>query len=231
MRKWATAVPVAAAFAFSAAVFSKLPESSSPNFSAVYPLPASDGDSMPRAFVALMFPVVALLAWLLINFLAKVSSGKKPLPDWWINEKTGSAAVQRFEPTFNTIIFAMMCLFLLLHLALLGSLLGWPTWSYKLIVAIIGAGLIAAGNVLPRTKPNWIMGLRTKRTLSDPVIWARTHRRFGAMMVVAGLIVMVTAIVAVRYAFVVAIVALALAALVAVIDSQRGPMVPVNRNT
>lgn len=229
MRRWATAVPVAAAFVFSAAVFSRLPQSADPNFSAVFPLPPSDGDMMPRTFLALLFPVTALVAWVLVNLLSRVSRGGNPLPDWWINEKTGSAAVKRFEPTFNTIMFAVMSLFLLIHLALLGSVLGWPSWSYQLIVATFGLGLIAAGNVMPRTKPNWMMGLRTKRTLSDPVIWARTHRMFGALMIVAGVLVILAAIFAVRYAMIVAVVSLAVGSLVAYIFGTRGGQPAANR--
>jgi uncharacterized membrane protein YhdT len=222
MRRWATVVPVAAAFAFSAAVFSRLPESADPNFSAVFPLPQSDGDMLPRTFLALLLPVTALVSWVLVNLLSRVSRGRSPLPDWWINENTGSAAVKRFEPTFNTILFAVMSLFLLIHLALLGSVLGWPAWSYRVIVVIFGVGLIAAGNVMPRTKPNWMMGLRTKRTLSDPVIWSRTHRMFGALMVLAGVLVIATAMFAVRYALIVAVVTLAVGSVVAYIFGTRG---------
>ncbi|HVD61248.1 MAG TPA: SdpI family protein [Gemmatimonadaceae bacterium] len=221
MRRWATAIPVAAAFAFSAAVFSRLPESADPNFSAVFPLPPSDGDMLPRTFLALMLPVTALVSWVLVNLLSRVSKGGKPLPDWWINENTGAAAVKRFEPTFNTILFAVMSLFLLIHLALLGSVLGWPAWSYQVIVAIFGLGLIGAGNVMPRTKPNWMMGLRTKRTLADPVVWSRTHRMFGAMMVVAGALVIVSAIVAVRYALVIAVGTLAVGSVIAYVFGTR----------
>ncbi|HUQ20585.1 MAG TPA: SdpI family protein [Gemmatimonadaceae bacterium] len=222
MRKWATAVPVATAFAFSAAVFFRLPEWSVPKFSAVLPLTATDSDAMPRLFLALFIPVTALLSWILINWLATVSKGRKPLPDWWINEKTGSAALKRFEPTFNTVMFSMMCLFLLIHVAVLGSVLGWPVWSFKVIIAIIGLGLIAAGNVMPRTKPNWMVGLRTKRTLSDPAVWARTHRVFGAMMIVAGSLVILSAFVAPRYSFVIAVGALVIGAFLAYIIGTRG---------
>jgi hypothetical protein len=176
---------------------------------------------MPKALAALLFPVTSLAVWALINLLARVKKGGRPLPEWWINENTGSAALSRFEPTFHTILFAVMSLFALCHLALLGSLLGWPAWSYRLLVVLYGLGLMAVGNVVPRTRPNWIVGLRTKRTLSDPMIWARTHRIFGGAMVVAGLLVIVSAIVALRYAFVVAIGALVIGAFIAYIIGTR----------
>lgn len=222
MRKWTTIVPVATAFAFSAALYSRLPESGHPNFSAIFPLRFSGGGGMPKTLAALLFPVVSLAAWVLINLLARVKKGARPLPQWWINENTGAAALKRFEPTFHTILFAVMSLFALVHVALLGSLLGWPAWSYRLLVVLYGLGLMAVGNVVPRTKPNWIIGLRTPRTLSDPIIWSRTHRIFGAAMVAAGFLVILCAIVAVRYAVVVAIGSLVVGALVAYIVGTRG---------
>jgi uncharacterized membrane protein len=123
-----------------------------------------------------------------------------PLPQWWLNEKTGSAAVTKFEPTFNTIVFSVTALLALFHIVFLGSLLQWPQWSYRAATMIFGLGLMAAGNVMPRVRPNWIVGLRTKRTLSDPVAWSKTHRLLGVLLIGVGALVVVSSIIAPRFA-------------------------------
>jgi hypothetical protein len=206
MRKWTPVIPVSGAYLFSAFAYSRLPESVRPDFSSLLPVSSTDQDALPRAFVLLMLPTMALIVWILLNALSRVRSGARPLPEWWINENTGAAAVKRFEPTFGTIVFTVTTLLALMHFALLGSLLGWPSWSYKVMTAIIGFGLVAAGNVMPRTKPNWIVGMRTKRTLTHPDVWSSTHRLLGRLMIVSGILVVLTSIVDARAAALVAIV-------------------------
>jgi uncharacterized membrane protein len=79
---------------------------------------------------------------------------------------------------------------------------------------LLGLGLAALGNVMPRLRPNPIMGLRTRATLNDPVLWARMHRLFGALLLASGVLVMLLALVAVRYALVGCLTALLLSLLI-----------------
>ena len=200
MRKWNAALPVALAYGVSAVAFASLPERGVSDLSMLLPADLPPSGPVSRVAAALLLPTVALGVWLLLESLAKVRGPVDRLPTWWLNEQTGSSAIEKFEPTYGAITFAVTSLILLAHVAFLGSLLGWPTWSYRAITAVFGAGLIAAGNVMPRVRPNWIVGLRTKATLSDGRTWARTHRTLGVLLVVSGLIVVVLSIVAPRYA-------------------------------
>jgi uncharacterized membrane protein len=157
---------------------------------------------------ALFIPTLCLAVWILFSVLAKVRGPTKGLPEWWLNEKTGAASVEKFEPTYTTIVFSVTALFALFHIVFLGSLLGWPVWSYRVATLVFGIGLMAAGNVMPRVRPNWIVGLRTKRTLSDPSVWSRTHRILGALLIGVGTLVVLTSFVALRYAMLVGVVGL-----------------------
>ena len=67
---------------------------------------------------------------------------------------------------------------------------------------LLGLGLAALGNVMPRLRPNPIMGLRTRATLNDPVLWARMHRLFGSLLLASGVLVMLLALTAVQYALI-----------------------------
>lgn len=215
MRKWTPVIPIVGAYALSAAMYSRLPDVGHPDLSPIIPFTFPGGEGLPRIAVALLVPTIALFVWILFSALAKVGGPQKPLPEWWLNEQTGSESVERFAPTYATITFALAALLALMHVALVAGVLHWPLWTYRILTAILGLGFIAAGNIMPRTRPNWIVGVRTKRTLMDRTAWQRTHRVLGALMMGLGAVVVVASIVAPRYALSVAALGLLPALIVA----------------
>ena len=58
----------------------------------------------------------------------------------------------------------------------------------QLILAGISLLFVVIGNVLPKTKPNWYVGIRVPWTVNHPVVWYKTHRFGGPVMTVWGLI-------------------------------------------
>lgn len=58
----------------------------------------------------------------------------------------------------------------------------------------IGSLFIFIGNLLPKTKHNYFIGIRTPWTLVDEQNWFRTHRLAGKIWVLGGLIVALTAL-------------------------------------
>jgi uncharacterized membrane protein len=77
---------------------------------------------------------------------------------------------------------------LAVHVAMLGSALGWNVSPSRLTPIGIGVLFAVVGNELGRIKPNWFIGIRTPWTLSDPEVWRQTHRVGGRVFVVAGLL-------------------------------------------
>ena len=59
----------------------------------------------------------------------------------------------------------------------------------------VGVLLIGLGNLLPRVRSNFFIGIRPPWTLSSDRVWTRTHRVGGYAMVLAGLAVMAMAFV------------------------------------
>ena len=56
--------------------------------------------------------------------------------------------------------------------------------------ALVGAFYICLGNVFPRLRSNWWIGIRTPWSLSSDENWARTQRIGGYLFVAAGLLLL-----------------------------------------
>jgi uncharacterized membrane protein len=77
-------------------------------------------------------------------------------------------------------------------LAVLGRLSG-RRWAAELVPLMLGFTMISIGNLLPRTRPNLAIGIRTRLTLSDRALWMRVHRWAGYMVVVCGAVIVLSA--------------------------------------
>lgn len=77
-------------------------------------------------------------------------------------------------------------------LAMLGLLSG-RQWAARLVPLMLGFTMISIGNLLPRTRPNLAIGIRTRLTLSDRALWIRVHRSAGYMVVACGAVIVLSA--------------------------------------
>jgi uncharacterized membrane protein len=83
------------------------------------------------------------------------------------------------------------------HAAVLAALLGWTPrgdWVIRAVPLMLGLTMVSIGNLLPRTRPNAAVGIRTRRTLADRACWIRTHRDAGYVVVTAGMVVALSAL-------------------------------------
>lgn len=226
MRRWIPAVLIAANYLFAGITYHHLPAQVHLQWGELVPwIPSADAEAMPRLFAAFMMPTIALCVWLLFVVGASPMGerfGRRLFPRWLLSDQTGAAAIERFEPTFQVIVSAVVGFLVLLDVVTTGTALGWPVWTVRTFTVIIGLGMISLGNIMPRTRPNWIAGVRTRRTLSDAGLWRRTHRYFGALLMVSGLAVIAVSVVAGRYALVTAAFGMVVSAATAAIVAQWG---------
>jgi uncharacterized membrane protein len=89
---------------------------------------------------------------------------------------------------------------LVMHIALLAAAAGYPVRFERWVPVAIGLFLIVLGNLLPRARPNWFVGIRTPWTLSSDRVWEKTHRLAGYVFVVAGIIVTIIGLTGVHVA-------------------------------
>jgi uncharacterized membrane protein len=63
----------------------------------------------------------------------------------------------------------------------------------SIVEVATGVMLVVIGNYMGRVKRNWTMGVRTRWTLSDDTVWAKTNRLGGRLFIVAGVLAIVGA--------------------------------------
>ncbi len=198
MLKWIPGALIAAAFAASALIQSQFPSPVAVEFHRLLPAGLASGtDSIPRTFALFGLPAVALLIWALL-FEAPVS--RLGLAAARLLFKAGPPRYDLFAPTYRLIVLWVVSLVLSLHLAVLADALRWSLEPGLIVGIVLGAGMVLVGNSMPRLRQNAVAGIRTARTMSDPVAWARVHRTAGAIWFAAGLLTVAVSIVAPSYA-------------------------------
>ena len=105
-----------------------------------------------------------------------------------------SAPVERSAAAFGACTLAVLLLLTVIHGALVLSAAGVIMDHLRIIHGGAGLLLIVIGNYLPKMRRNYIMGLRTPWTLADERVWDRTHRLGGPVFMMAGLAIVLAAI-------------------------------------
>jgi len=126
-------------------------------------------------------PIFLVGAWALMRVLPAI-------------DPRGSNYV-KFGGAFEGIIITTMLFMLGLHAVILRAALGYPVAIERVVPLGMGVLFIVIGNLLPRARPNWFVGIRTPWTLSSDRVWENTHRFGGRVFVASGLLILVGAFV------------------------------------
>ncbi|MFL5503070.1 MAG: SdpI family protein [Gemmatimonadaceae bacterium] len=182
MRKWIPLLIVVVAVGTSAALYSRLPETLATHW---------DSSGHPngwsgRFFGAWLLPLFMLAMWGLIRVLPAV-------------DPRGSNYA-KFGGAFETIIVTIMLFMLALHVVVLLAALGYPVAMNRVLPFGVGILFVVIGNLLPRARPNWFIGIRTPWTLSSDRVWEKTHRFGGRLFVASGLLTLIAALVVPHWA-------------------------------
>jgi uncharacterized membrane protein len=133
--------------------------------------------------VAFVLPITALVIFALFRSL-------------WMHDRvrSGNGA---FEATYGAIVFRVLVFIVALHGLVMAMLVGVQlprTWAMRAVVVLLGLTFVAVGNLLPRTRPNIAVGVRTKQTLANSQLWTQVHRVGGYVTVFWGAVIAVSAI-------------------------------------
>lgn len=129
-----------------------------------------------RAAIAFLIPTAALVTCSAVETLFGRASSDSLHAE--------SAKAVRAVVSFTA--FFMVALHGLVLLNLLGFLVTFP--ARRLAMVLFGLLLVGIGNVLPRVRPNIVIGICTRQLLDDRVAWARVHRMAGYFLVTLGAI-------------------------------------------
>jgi uncharacterized membrane protein len=146
-------------------------------------LPSQVMDDSPsgRMLVAFTLPTAALVIYALFRSLWKHD-----------RVRTGNGA---FECTYYAILLRVLLFIAALQMLVMMELtrvieaFGLHDSAGRAIVVLLGAVFVAIGNLLPRTRPNVAVGVRTARTLTNAQLWQHVHRASGYVTVGLGIVI------------------------------------------
>jgi uncharacterized membrane protein len=150
--------------------------------------PVAAATELPgRAFNALLLPTAAaVLLWSFHVIELRRAVGER--------EPGDCAATER-------ILFRFIVFICGLHGLIMLQLTDAPwiqAWAPQLALVLVGALLVSVGNLLPTTRPNVLVGIRTSRSLRSRHFWMEINRVGGYVTVALGL-VMIAGAVVLRY--------------------------------
>jgi uncharacterized membrane protein len=175
MRRWFAPLVIALTIGFSLFVYAKLPDRVPVHWNVRGTVDRFSG----RLEGAFFLPGMMLLVWLLLRFLPRIDPRR--------------ANYEKFADTYDLLVNSLIALFGVMHVALVGTALGWPVSMSRVVPVLVGLQFVILGNALPRARPNWWFGIRTPWTLSNDRVWTRTHRVGGYLLAGAGLILIIAA--------------------------------------
>ena len=185
MRKWIPLLIVVAAFLATAVVYQSLPATIPTHWS----VEGQANGWSSRIWGAWMIPFFLLGMWAMFRFLPAIDPRGRNYA--------------KFGGAFEGIMISLMLFALGLHLIVLRAALGYPVEMRRVLPIGVGVLFIVIGNLLPRARPNWFIGLRTPWTLSSDRVWEKTHRFGGRMFVAGGVLMILAALFSAQWAHVV----------------------------
>jgi uncharacterized membrane protein len=176
MRKWIPLVIILATVAFGVAVYDRLPERMPMHWNARGEV---DGYGS-RFWGTFAIPAFLLVLWGILRAVPYLDPRREN--------------IEKFRGAYEDLIIAVIAFTAMIQVAVVGSALGWPIAVGRIVPVGVGVLFLYLGNLLPRFRSNFFLGIRTPWTLSSDSVWTKTHRfggyvmsAVGLMMIVAGL--------------------------------------------
>lgn len=161
----------------------------------------------PRDVALVMMPAISLvllvlLLWILPSIMPK------------------NASIERSAGAYGIVVLATLGVLTVVHAILIFRAAGLNIDETRITLSAVGILFMIIGNYLPKTRKNWLMGVRTPWTLSDERVWDKTHRFAGPLFMLCGAVVVLAAfVVPVAWRVGVLVVAVAIPAAASVVYS------------
>ena len=136
---------------------------------------AGEADGFAPAATALLWPAGVSV---LIGALFAAIPRMEPMQE----------RLEASAPLLRTVWIGTMLLMVYVQIMVAAPALGW-TLGPDLLQVGLGALLVMIGNSLPKSRPSYLVGIRTPWTLADTDNWIATHRLGGKVMMGAGCLI------------------------------------------
>ncbi len=119
-----------------------------------------------------LLPALQLGIFLLLTFLPKLLPLKKNF--------------SKFSGQFGWLVFAIVAFFAYVHAITIMWNLGFAFGMMQALSPAFAALFYCIGWIMRQSKRNWMVGIRTPWTLSDDVVWGKTHAIAGKLFKACG---------------------------------------------
>ncbi len=130
------------------------------------------------------------------------------------------ANIELFRDEYNTFIALLMFALGAIQASLIAYNLGIQFDVMYVVLPAVGLLMLYVGVILPKTKRNWFIGIRTPWTISSDYVWQKTHELGGTLFKILGALILFSVLVP-QYALVIALVPLCVFVLGLVLYSYR----------
>ncbi len=128
----------------------------------------------PKFWGLFLMPLISALVVALLIFLPKIDPLK--------------ANIEKFSKYYQGLILLIMIFLFYLYLLTIAWNLGNQFNFIRFLSPAFAVLLFGVGVILPKTKRNWFMGIRTPWTLTSDTNWEKTHNVGGALFKVSAFI-------------------------------------------
>lgn len=137
--------------------------------------PSGEPDSFwPRDLALLIAPLIGIVIITLF---------------WAVGRFAPPAHLEASRHAWRTVVPALTGLFLITQSGIVMVGLGYPDLMVRMICVAIGVMLVLLGNIMPKTQPNALVGIRFP-WLGDTRVWQKTQRLGGILFIVGGLLLL-----------------------------------------
>lgn len=96
--------------------------------------------------------------------------------------------IETVRGAYDAFLVLLMAFFLVIQKFILGVNLGFQIHPAKFFSFTFGIFFVGIGFIIERLRQNWTIGIRTPWTLSNEVVWNKTHKVGGLMFKIVGII-------------------------------------------
>lgn len=104
-----------------------------------------------------------------------------------------SESYKKFEPQYYNIMFFVALLMESIQLITIGYTFGYEMNIARIMPLIMGIMFIFLGNIMPKFKHNYFVGIKTSWALASERVWYLTHRFTGKVWVIGGIAILLSA--------------------------------------